>query len=342
MRAPLLACVLAIGLFSCKKEEAKPPPKEDGPPPGCDLVNYDSFVDKTFILRTQDASGNETVDELRARLRFVKEGDKVKAKYTAKHPSDVYTYTCAPTDKDLTCWEDNPRLGDFCRTLFANGKDCSAAELMAMTGCSQADADKTVADFEAEMKKLPPKEVEDMKKVFNSPNNQLRGLLHAKIPKGKCFLTVSDRYQTMTFGAVREMENVVGTAHFFPTDKDLLFDHCQENKNLVALANPDAKAKPGESVVEWAVNTKIPFRYVGDVAAKGEAGCTYSQDQYVVYEPVQKGAPVEAGANGNLAWGFDYGFTAPGKYVVSVNRYKSCNGGAPEKIDSICQYVAVK
>ena len=80
----------------------------------------------------------------------------------------------------------------------------------------------------------------------------------------------------------------------------------------------------------------------GEAAAKPEGDCTYLQDQYAVYEPLQKGVPVAAGPDGNLAWGFDHGFTAPGKYVVHLNRYKACKGGAPEKIDTICQYVAVK
>jgi hypothetical protein len=342
MRALTLSCLLTLTVVSCKKKEEEVKPKEDGPPPGCEIVNYDSFVGKTFVLQTADAEGKETVEELRARLTFMKEGAVTKAKYSAKHPSDVYTYTCTPGEKDLTCWEDNPRLGDFCRTLFANGKECNAEELVKMTGCTPEDAAKTVTAFQEELKKLPPKEVEDMKKVFNSPNNQLRGLLRAKIPKGKCYLTVSDRYQTMTFGAVREMDNVVGSAHFFPSQKDLIFEHCQENKNLVALATPDAKAKPGESVTEWAVGAKIPFRFVGEAAAKPEGDCTYLQDQYAVYEPLQKGVPVAAGPDGNLAWGFDHGFTAPGKYVVHLNRYKACKGGAPEKIDTICQYVAVK
>jgi hypothetical protein len=334
-----LLALTVLGACTNKRaeEEAKKKAEAEAKP-ACDLTP-ETLPEKAFIREIDGANGKE--DDLLARARFFKDGDTLKVKYNARALTDMYTFSCAPEKDGLICLEDAPRLGDFCRSLIANGKECTAAEVAAVTGASVEEAQKEVDKVLEEVKKLPEKELADMKLMFNQPNNQLRGVIHVKIKTEKCRINISDRYQTMTFGQVREMENIVGTSAFNRTDKELVFEHCKESKSLVALSAPGAAAKPGESVIDWGVGAAVPFRYVGEITAKAEAGCTYTQDTFVQYEPVQKGAPV-ADEGGKLAWGFDHAFSKAGKYVVTVYRDKSCGGAAPERVDVLCQAVRIK
>ena len=181
-----------------------------------------------------------------------------------------------------------------------------------------------------------------MKKVFNSPNNQLRGILHITIRPDECRLTITDNYMTMSFGAVREMQNVVGAGRFVRSNNEYFFEHCTDDDNMVALKEAGAKAAPKETVGQWKVGDKIPFDYVGPEDQKPKAGCSYKMDTWVQYEPVAKAKPVELGEDGTLDWGFTASFSEPGIKVVHLVRYRTCEGGAQEQISLSCQGVRVE
>lgn len=334
----LLSLTLSL-LISCGAPE--PEKKVEEAAPACDLT-LDNLDGKTFVRQVKSEDGKTWEDDILARAKFYKDGDKLKAKYNTRSATDMYSYTCVKTSdgKQLDCWEDDPNAADYCRSLIANNGDgaCTTEAIQKITGLPADKAEVGYKEVMAELKKLPAKEVEDMKKVFNSPNNQLRGIFHVKVAKGgDCRLTLTDNYETYAFGQRREMGNVVGSARFVQTDKDLVFEHCKESDNLVALTAPDAWAKPGESQKAWKAGMPIPFRYVGEGDLKPQAGCTYTMDTWSQYSPLTKGAPVEVDDKGRLKWAFTESYPKAGKFVVHMYRYKTCNGGQPELLPVSCQ-----
>lgn len=335
----VVAAVLGSSVVGCATEPAAPP---EPPKPTCDLT-ADTLPDKTFVLATKDENDKWTED-ITARARFFSENGKLKVRYNAKAATDMYTYTCVPGEKEITCWEDDPKAADFCRSLIANKGDgaCTVEEVVKMTGLSTEAAQKGVDEVMEELKKLPPKELADMKALFNSPNIQLRGILHITIREDECRLTITDNYMTMSFGTVREMQNVVGAGRFVRSDKDLFFEHCTDDDNLVALKDPTAKAQPKETVGEWTVGASIPFRYVGPDEQKPQEGCTYSLDAWSQYEPVGKGRAVQVDAEGNLDWSFQTSFPTTGIKVVHMVRHRACEGKPAEQISLSCQGVRIK
>lgn len=343
MRTLSLLPLTTVLLFACGAPEEK---KEEAPAaPACDIT-LDSLAGRVFIRQIQGADGKTWEDDILARVKFYQEGDKLKANYNTRALTDMYTFTCVKNQDGsaLDCWEDNPSAADFCRTLIANHGDdgCTVEKIRELTGLPEDKAKEGYDAVMKEMKKLPKKELEDMKQVFNSPNNQLRGIFHVKIPKNECRLTLVDNYITYTYGQMREMGNVVGSARMVPSDRDLVFEHCRESDNLVALSAPDKWAKPGETVHEWKVGQPIPFRYVGAEDLKPTSGCTYTMDTWSQYAPLAKGVPVEADASGRLKWEFSESYPKAGRYVVHMYRYKACNGGQPELLPVSCQGLVVK
>lgn len=331
--APLLA------LTGC--ELLQPPAPEPEPEAECTL-SAKTLPGKSFVRleRSKDGAGWE--EDIWARARFSSEGGKLKMRYNARSLVEMYDYTC---DKGkggaLLCKADNPDLQQWCRTLWANKGSCSAAELADLTGASVEEAKKTVAATMPELEKLDGQAKKANQVAYSSPSNQLRGLMHIKFNKDECRLTVRDTYQTMTNGALSELENVVGNARFVETDKELLFEKCRDDASLVALTAPDAAAKQGETKVQWGKGETIPFKYAGADLAKAEAGCTYTMDSWAVYEPDQRGVAVEPAADGTLSWAFSKSFDSAGKKLVHLVRHKACGGGQPEKVDVTCAMVEI-
>jgi hypothetical protein len=327
-----------LALVGCAPEPAAPP-AEEAPKEECTL-SFDTLAGKTFVRR-DPPSGDTFELDLYARARFSKEGDAVKMRYTTRDLVKLFDYTCAKAKGEILCLQDKPDLTQWCQTLIANKGSCSAAELADLTGAKVPDAMKAHDELMAKVSKLSPEELEKMNRAFSQPNNQLRGLMHVKINKETCQLTVRDTYQTMTNGQLNEVETFVGNSVFTSTDKELMFDDCGDQASLVALTAPDAKGKVGETKIPWNVGETVPFRNVGDKGMKPEAGCAYTMDQWVMYEPVQKGASVAPGADGTLAWAFTQSFDKPGTKIAHMVRSKTCNGGAPERIDVSCVMVKV-
>lgn len=332
--APLL-----VLLAACSSEPPAPPPKAAEPVSTCAL-SLDALAGKTFVHVAKNEQTKEWEEDILARASFYEEGGVLKAKYNTRSLADMYTYTCQKDadGKKVTCKEDGPDAGDYCRSVIANGKECTVEEIQKLTGLSAEDAQKGIKEVQAEVKKLPKKELEDMKKVFNSPNNQLRGILHLKIKEKDCLLVLSDNYETISFGQIREMQNVVGSAYFRIYDKQpLVFEHCKDDKGLVALSKPGATAKPGESKRDWKVGEEVPYRYVGTDAQRPKSGCTYSMDTWVQYEPLAQGTAVAPDSGGRLDWSFTHKFAAPGRNIVHMYRYEQC-GSDPKKLMTVsCQ-----
>ncbi|MCB9696963.1 MAG: hypothetical protein H6738_09320 [Alphaproteobacteria bacterium] len=327
---------LLATLLACSMEQAPPPEPE---PPACTLSS-DSLAGRHFVRETRSADATKDVPDNWARMQFAEEGGKLSVLYNSRSPFDMYTYDCKKGKSDWTCRARNTDLQQWCQTLIANKGQCSAAELADLTGAPIAEATKAQEELMAKVKKLKPDELDAMKRAFSQPNNQLRGMLKFRINTKSCKLNVTDTYQTMTEGQLREVENYVGNSAFVESTEDLSFDHCKDLASLVALTAPDAAAQPGQTKVKWNANESVPFRWVGELQ-KPEGGCTYSMDVYDEFLRVEKGKQVNLRQDGSLDWSFDRKYSEKGRKIVQMTRYKSCNGGQAERVDVGCAMVEV-
>ncbi len=342
MRA-LPLCIPLATLIACSGGAPAPAPA-DAPPaaPTCDL-SMDGLAGKTFVLSAKGANGADAAD-VSGRVRFSKDGDKLKAVYNGKSLINMYNYSCAPSKEGADCWEDAPKADLFCKALIANDKECTPESVSALTGQDPAEITKLVTDTRAEVKKLKGADYEQFKSLFSSPNTPLRGVLHLKIKEEGCKLMLTDRYMTMSFGQVREMENLVGTAPFVVSDKNLNFETCTviEGASLVALTAPGAAAKPGEHKRDWNKGESIPMAYVGENLIKAEPGCTYTQDVYAGGVSIQTAQPVAPDEKGALSWAFSFSFDKSGPAAFALVRSRTCEGKPAEKVDVACQAVSVQ
>lgn len=174
----------------------------------------------------------------------------------------------------------------------------------------------------------------------DNENVQLRGILHVRIKatEDECRLSVDDMFQNFSHGSSREMENYVGRgARFSKTDSRYVFEDCRDvNSSLVAIADPKASPKPGETQLDWSKGDNVTFRYVGADAKTEEPGCAYTMDAFFDYEPVMTASPVKAGDDGKLYWGFTRSPSKAGRVVAHMYRYKTCGGAAPALINVSC------
>jgi hypothetical protein len=329
----MLLAVLA--LVGC---DTTPPPPPEPEKPACDLALDAEHLAGKSVVRLLDG---ETEPDLLARGQFFMDGDTLKIKYNTRALTAMYTYTCKKEPKEITCMQDEIDAYQWCQTLWANKGSCSTAMVADATGLPVARVQKDVDRFQADVKKLDDAGKKRMKVMYSQPNNQLRGVLHVKFSEDTCRLSMRDNYQTFDQGQLREMENVVGSARFVPTDRELVFEHCKDARNFVALTAPDAKPGPGETKIEAAPSEVVNFRYVGPDLVKAEPNCSYSMDFWSNFEPVAKGTLVTPGDKGALTWEASQSFDKPGRNVVHLYRYKDCGQGS--KLDSVsCQVVMVK
>lgn len=336
----MIPLLLSHALLGCAGgEPAAPPP---APAPACNLA-YDTLAGKTFVRQVRSKDGKGWEEDTWARARFYKgDGDKLKMKYNTRALVDMYDYSCEKGKGEILCLADNIDLKQWCQTLIANKGSCSAADLAELTGVKVEQAQKARAEIMPQIEKQTPEQLAKMKLAFSQPNNQLRGVMHLKVNQEECRITARDTFQTMTDGKLQELENYVGSSRFVSSDKDLVFEQCKDHQSLVALTAADAKAKPGEHKLSWKTGESIPFRYVNEALSKAEPGCTYSMDEYVTYEPVQKGLAVEPGEGGKLQWGFEHTFADAGTKVVHLYRYKACGGAEAKLEDVTCAMVKVE
>ncbi len=334
----LLACALVFTSATACEEEAPPPPPE----PTCGL-SLDDLGGKNFVLTTKNAQG-KWVPEKKARMAFTKEGDVTKVKYTVHSLTSVYGYTCKKSKAtELECWQDSPDLVEYCRALYANTGSCAADTLAQVTGMDAADpaivaATKTANDG---IEKLKPDMQERLKNDYsNNESMQLRGILRVRVKStdDECRLSADDMFQNFSHGQSRELENLVGRgARFVAFENPLEFEDCRDvNNRLVTGTDPKVFAKRGEGLQSVSTNQTLTFAYVGDDAAKEEAGCTYSMDAWVDYEPVLQAAPLTKGDDGKPYWAFSRSVAEKGWHAAHLYRYKSCGGAAPTLIDVTC------
>lgn len=318
-------------------EAAKP---GDAAGEGTCSLSLDGLAGKTFVRVTRAASGAREED-LAARVQFYDDGGKLKAKYTARSLSDVYVYGCSKTDKEVACWQEDVRVADFCRALVANGKECTPEAVAELTGTKveaiKAKVDETITNVKA----LKGADLHKMKEVFSSPSNPLRGVLKARVRPKDCVLSVSDLFQAMTGGQLKEVENVVGTSNFVETDRPLVFENCADGRSLLVATSADAK--PDAAVSEATAGQPLFARYIGSEHVKAEPDCAYTMDTWVAYERLAAGQPVQPDATGKLDWAFQASFKGSLSYpgVLHMYRYRKCGDKAQELVGVTCAAVRV-
>lgn len=327
---------LVLALLGCSMGEPPPPPPPEPPP--CTLSS-DTLAGKRFVRETRSADATKDEPDNWARAEFFEENGQLKVHYNSRAPFDMYTYACKKGKGEQICLAEKPDLQQWCQTLIANKGSCSAAELADLTGAPVAEAQKVQEETTAKVKKLSGEQLDNMKRAFSQPNNQLRGVFKVKVNTKSCKLNVVDTYQTMVDGQLREVENYVGNSTFVEPTQELTYDHCTDLKSLVALTAAGAPGQPGVTKVNWNTTETVPFAWVGE-GKKGEAGCTYSMDVYDEFVQVEKGKEVAAGADGALAWAFERTYATRGKKIVQMTRWKTC-GGEPQKIDVGCAMVDI-
>jgi hypothetical protein len=302
-------------------------------------LSLDNLDGQSFVKGSQ-VGKNRQLDIL-ARVRFEKQGDVLKAKYTVRSFTDVYTYTCKPEADGLTCWADEFEVANYCRSLWGNEKACTPEAVAELTGLTVDEVRPKVEETLANLNKLSGVAKHQARNAFGGAGIQLRGLLKVKLKEKECRLLISDLYQGMTNGQLREFENPVGTSDFFQnTERDLVFEHCADGTSLVAQADATQPAVAGAGLPEVAVNTPFHLGWAGDPAA--QPGCTYSQKGYVGYLASGAETPVAAGADGKLAWGFDATVPTPGKTALHLVRYAACEGKEKAVLSTACTAINVQ
>jgi hypothetical protein len=328
----------------------------------CDLdINA---LDGTSWVMLEAMPGNTTRENAQARLKWEMRDGKMKALYTVKSISDVYTYDCKLNEarKEWECFEP-PKLKDWCQALEVNAENSCTPEKLREFGAADstdqelADAIKAAKETVAKFRGQPTWPQFQLNN--NNLGNKLQGILFAKVDAKQCNLSVSDMYMLIYNGVRKEDFNPVGRNAFVKTDKPYQWEHCEKSLDLLdwkeatlpdakVLATIDPMDRKNERV--YSVGETVHYHYMLEVGKKAEAGCTYSFDSYAQWEPVKQGQAVSPNDKGELTWTDSHTWSDIGPLeaispampigVYTMVRWKDCNG-KKEKIDVQCRATKV-
>ena len=279
---------------------------------------------------------------IKTRMKFVTEGDKLIAKYNVGSLSDMYDYTCDVSGEELVC-KQAANVMAWCQARLADGKECDAAWLKAqeasLTDEEIAEGIKA-ADADFKQYKGTPREA-TFKQTYNSMGNKLRGVLYVKIDKRKCRLRVQDMYRFYYNGQWGEDSNPAGINPFVKNEEgDLLWEHCDNPRDLVDLTAAEYPSDPANVLNKGKHEVGKPVHYwflSGDYLSP-EEGCSYSYDLYKNYKPTQKDQKpeeVEVKGKKEMRWHFSDSFaeaSGPGEAeIMTMVVNKACTGKEPVK-----------
>ncbi len=312
--------------------EQQAPPVEEAPVDTCG-VDINTLPGSSWIHSKPTATGEQP--NPMARIKFEDAAGTLKAKYTAGSLGDVYDYTCTVKGGLATCIEDDIHAEAWCKAWAATHDGvCDPAALAAATGLPQAELDKVAQKVNDEIKKLKPAEKEMQKKADNNPNNKIRGKFLVAVDKGKCQVTIQDKYQTMVDGRVNEYENVLGTAKFNKAKEEYIYESCKDVDSAWAPGPDDQHAAvqgPGT----------IKFSAILQKGQKGANGCTYSADVYKDWVKSQTDVAAVEDAKYGPRWDVQVPLTEVGRHAVYFDRWKTCDGKR-ERVGLACAVVRVE
>jgi hypothetical protein len=318
---------------------------------GCDL-SFEKLGGTEWVFLRANPDKTEVPDSA-TRLQFFMDGAALKAKYNAGSVADMYTYTCESKGAEFVCREE-VKVKDYCQAFLAGGGACDEATLRGFApDITDEQLQKGIAEGTAMVAQYKDKP-EWQSFVLNNNNlgNKLRGVIYTKIDTKKCRLVVQDNYLTIYNAKKVEDSNPAGINPFVKNDQgELLWEHCTDQKSLVALPSADYPADPAQVVTQprHGAGSAVHFRFLHPDHLKPTEGCTTTFDAWLNGKPLQKGLAVSAVDDGKggqrQEWTFSHTFDKPsasgaGDVVVSVGT-RSCAGKEPEKLVS-CAAVLIQ
>ena len=299
-------------------------------------LTLDGLDGTEWVYLRANPDRTDTPDPMQGRIKFTTKDGKTTAKYNVGSRSDMYEYTCdAATETRMICREDS-HAKDYCQALAVADKECTAESLRAIDpSLTDEEVAKGIEEGMANVAKF--KGTDKWKSfVFNNNNlgNKLFGQMYVKVNKRKCELRITDNYVTVYNGKKIEDSNPNGTNAFVKNELgDLLWDHCTESANLIALDTAEFPKDPKNArhMGKWAAGKDVNFWYLGADAMAAPEGCSYNFDTWVDGQPLKKGnTPGTHTLKGQevLTWSFAHKWTeAPAQpAVVTMVRNKVCDG----------------
>lgn len=314
-RGTLLALTLGGTLAGCEEKSNKLTVGAKDGADGCEL-SVATLPDTEWVFLKANPDKSQVPDPT-TRLKFLKDGAGVKAKYNVGSISDMYDYGCEEKGKEIICREEvKPK--DYCQAFIAAGKECTPELLKGfapdMTDEQVAKGIKEGNEIAAKYKDKP--EWKSFVANNNNLGNKLRGIIYVKLDSKKCRLVVQDNYMTIYNGKKVEDSNPAGTNPFVKNDQgELLWEHCQTSRDLVATKAaelPEDLSTLGHEA-RHPVGTELHMWYMNEAAQKPTEGCTYSYDTWLNGKPLKKGLKPEVVGEEEkaLKWHFAHTFDTP-------------------------------
>ncbi len=322
----------------------------------CDLT-LDTLAGTTWVIERINPDKSVEPD-IQTRLKVYAEDGATRIKYNVGSLSDMYEYECADRAGELACWEDPPKVRDFCLSLEAGGAECTAERLRELAPTA-SDSDITEGMKKAEevlerFRDTPKWEAF----VFQNNNlgNKLGGIVYMKVDTKRCKLRITDNYMTIYNGKKLEDSNPVGTNYFLRSDEELFWEHCTDSGDLIAKKESEFP-KTAEEAVTCAPNSgctltvgdTINYHYIGQDGRTAKEGCTYSFDAWLNWKPHRQGvaAPVVDWKQGRrkvkeVRYPLSATFSEAGAQVMEIVRYQTCEGKPKEQVEVACNLVLVK
>ncbi len=344
LAAPALALAALLGCSG--GEPAKPAT------PACDLT-VDTLAGKTFLMLEAQADKSE-VPNPQARLRFVKEGDALIAKYTVKSLGNVYDYFCERLgDKQEVACKTKHNVAEACRAIDIHQEgSCSKAKIEEITGWTlDAKDEEAIAAAKKELGEARASQSwERYKAMHHHLGNAVQGVVYAKVDTRRCRLQIDDMMKIVYQHDFKEDFNPVGTNPFVGTDDTYLFEDCPEGRVLADLTTPELPPLseiPPERIHQ--AGQPVHYWYVlSDDSRKAAEGCTYAADLYVNWRPFKADVTMTV-TDGKIAWHVEHSYAAEDRIKVAgtdgavfhMVRTKTC-GGEKSQIDVTCNVARVE
>ncbi len=279
------------------------------------------------------------------RLQFNEEDGRLVGKYNVGSLSDMYDYPCEIKGDELVCREGEPHVKDFCQAVLTGGGACTDEVISALVpDATPEQIAEGVKEATANVEKYKNGDQWDQF-VLNNNNlgNKLRGILYAKVDTRSCKLRITDNYLTVYNAKKIEDSNPVGTNLFVSTEDELLWEHCSNDDDLMALPSEETPKDAPQTQIQWAAGDTVHYHFLGKDAFEPAEGCTYSYDTWLNAEPLSKdNAATEAEFKGKAMakHHFTHTYNEPGINVLMMTRYKTC-GGKKETVETACNLVKV-
>jgi len=347
----LAASVLLFILSGCSGDDKEKKRITLGKKSGECSLSFDTLDGTEWVYLRANPDRTDTPDPMQGRIKFAADGGEISAVYNVGSRSDLYEYECdTPTETRMICREKS-HAKDYCQALAVAGKTCTAESLRAIdSSLTDEEVAKGIEEGMANVTKYKGTPKWDHF-VFNNNNlgNKLFGQLYVKITKRNCGLRITDNYVTVYNGKKIEDSNPNGTNAFVKNELgELLWEHCTESSNLIALDTADFPKDPKNArhMGRWAAGKDVNFWYLGADAMVAPEGCTYNFDTWLDARPLKKDqSPGTHKLKGKdvLTWHFahkwDKAPTMPA--VVTMVRNKVC-GGKVELDQASCAAVLIQ